>query len=297
MRRWTLLAGLLLALGLAASAGAEDAKEPCPPTPGIPPINDVARGRCLFNSLRAFGQDPSGPFASCAICHYGHEKTDRGMHLVQITNVAGETVQVLRKTLSLLKAAVNFPYGWDGRFQTIQDAARAAILSPTEMNGRSVTEEQLDALAALVLSLAHPDPEPTPSPPPPAPSPQTLALIALGKEVFFGKGTCTTCHPAPNFTINAIATNQVSANFSGNTDRGAGFVGTGADGHFKVPSLLFFGAGEPFMHAGVLARLPQLLRFYNKSLGLNLTGRELTGLEYWLRNCLDPRKSPRPSTC
>jgi hypothetical protein len=79
-------------------------------------------------------------------------------------------------------------------------------------------------------------------------------------------------------------------------------VGTGGPAEFKVPSLLFFGAGQPFMHNGSLPKVDQLVRFYNDSLGndslgLNLTGAELTGLRYWLQNCLDPRRIPQPSTC
>src|SRR5712692_4625721 len=54
------------------------AAEPCPPTPGVAPADDVTRGNCLFHSRTAFGQDPQGPFANCATCHYGTQTTDRG---------------------------------------------------------------------------------------------------------------------------------------------------------------------------------------------------------------------------
>lgn len=273
---------------------------PCPPTPGVLAIDDVARGRCLFHSTSAFGQDPNGPFASCAICHYGDNKSDRGVHLVQITNAAGRTTQVLRKTPSLLKARTNFPYGADGRFATVQDAAQAAIFSPVEMRGTRVTNDQLDALAAFVLGLPDSDPPPppvTPPPPPSPPSPATLQLIALGKTVFFGKGTCFTCHAGPDFTSHRITTNQVNLSFTGTTDKGAQFVGTGGPMEFKIQSLLFLGADAPFMHNGGLARLVQVTRFYNESFVLNLTSPELTGLEYWLRYCLDSRRTPRPQTC
>jgi hypothetical protein len=39
------------------------------------------------------------------------------------------------------KAAHNAPFGADGRFATVQDAAQAAILSPVEMRGKSVTPD------------------------------------------------------------------------------------------------------------------------------------------------------------
>ncbi len=51
------------------------------------------------------------------------------------------------------------------------------------------------------------------------------------------------------------------------------------------------------MHNGAIARLVQLVRFYNQSLLLKLTGHEMRGLEYWLQNCLDPRRDPKPGTC
>src|SRR6266446_8203469 len=103
------LLAFLLTMSVSANAAAQ--QPPCPPTPGVPAIQDIARGRCLFHSTRAFGQDPGGPYASCAICHYGQDKTDHGVHLLQITNRAGQTIEVLRKTPSLLKATEDFPYG------------------------------------------------------------------------------------------------------------------------------------------------------------------------------------------
>lgn len=365
MGRARLAAGLIVALGLGASASAEDDLEKqaagCQPTPGLRAAEDVRFGRCLFHSRTAFGQDPQGPFANCATCHYGRDFTDRGTHLVQITNAAGETVQVLRRTPSLLNAAINFPYTWDGRAATLQDAARGAILSPVEMNGRSVTDEQLDALAAFMLSLSPPErplpfplplalpsnvgttrlevapaqgpaetgrpgllpPEaplfncrPFPGPLPlepgldpgtaraevaptqPAPGPSAPGLrplpvpppcppigehILRGQRIFLGKGACATCHTPPTLTNNTITTNQVQANFSGKTDRGAGFVGTGPEGHFKVPSLRALDTARPFMHNGALAKLDQVVRFYNRSLNLNLTPREVEDLIAYLR--------------
>jgi Di-haem cytochrome c peroxidase len=284
-------------LALTRPADAVERRPVCPPTPGVAPADDIERGRCLFHSKTAFGQDPGGPFASCALCHYGSDKTDHGAHLIQITNEAGRTIQVLRKTPSLLKAAVNFPYGADGRFPTVQEAARAAILSPVEMSGAAVSRDQLDALAAFVLGLPGSEQQHQTPAPPSAPDAGTLERIALGKTIFFGKGTCFTCHAGSEFTNHAITANQVHFNFTGRIDPGAGFVGTGDRGTFKVPSLLFLAIGKPFMHNGALPRLAQVLRFYNESLGLNLTGREMTGLDYWLRNCLDPRKAPKPETC
>ena len=271
--------------------------QPCPPTPGVPANQDVLRGRCLFHSATAFRQDANGPFASCARCHYGSDKSDHSVHLVRVTNRSGQTIDVLRKTPSLLKAAHNSPFGADGRFAAVQDAARAAILSPFEMRGVSLTNDQLDALAAYVLGLPGSDPESSRFTQPPPPDAGTLNRIAIGHAVFFGKGTCFTCHASPELTNHAVTSNQVNLTFSGGTDPGGGFVGTGGPGTFKVPSLLFLGADRPAMHSGTLGTPEQIVRFYNESFNLGLSAQELTGLTYWLRNCLDPRRNPLPSTC
>lgn len=296
MKRWHILSVLVVALVLPGATMAL-LTTPCPATPGVLASKDVDRGRCLFHSQNVFGQDPNGPFASCALCHYGSDKSDHGVHLVQITNRAGQTIQVLRRTPTLLKASHNFPYGADGRFPSVRDAARAAILSPVEMRGASVTEAQLDALAAFMLALPGSDPDSANFQQPPAADAGTLDRIGVGRQVFFGKGTCFTCHGGPEFTNHSVTTDQVNLTFTGSTDPGGGFVGTGGPVTFKVPSLLYLGADRPLMHNGAMATLTQLVRFYNESLNLHLNGRELTGLEYWLRNCLDPRRNPRPSTC
>jgi cytochrome c peroxidase len=255
------------------------AAETCPPTPGVAPADDVTRGNCLFHSRTAFGQDPQGPFANCATCHYGTQTTDRGSHLIQITNKAGRTTEVIRRTPSLLNAAVNFPYGWDGRFATIQDAAQHAILSPVEMNGKSVSSDQLDSLTAYVLTLG-----PAVPPPPPPTSATVAAAIARGQVLFNGKAQCATCHTPPTFTSNQVTTDQINANFSGTTDPGAAFVGTGGFANFKVPSLNHFASLAPFMHDGALAKTDQLVLFYNKSLGLGLTSGEMSDLIYYLES-------------
>ena len=294
---WRQLTPVVVSMLLLPGVAAAELKTPCPPTPGVPASQDVERGRCLFHSAIAFGQDPNGPFASCARCHYGGDKTDQAIHLVLVTNRIGERIELLRRTPSLLRAAHTAPFGADGRFASVQDAARAAILSPVEMRGVSVGNDQLDALAAYVLGLPASDPESAQFTQPPAPDAATLNLIAVGHNVFFGKGTCFTCHAGPEFTNHTITTNQVNLSFTGGTDPGGSFVGTGGPGTFKVPSLLFFRAGRPAMHNGALGTLEQLVRFYNQSLNLGLSAAEMNGLGYWLRNCLDPRRNPQPSTC
>jgi len=298
MRRHHLGFVLALTLLLPGSAAGQDATGvTCPPTPGIAPNQDVVRGRCLFNSSTVFQQDSKGPFASCSRCHYGSEKTDHSIHVVRVTNKVGQTIEALRKTPSLLKAAHNAPFGADGRLASVQEAARGAILSPVEMRGSAVTNDQLDALAAYVLGLPNSDPDSSQFWQPGPPDAGTLDQIAIGHGVFFGQGTCSTCHAGPDFTSHGTAINQVNLTFSGGTDPGGAFVGTGGPRTFKVQSLLFLNADRPAMHSGALGTVEQIVRFYNVSLNLGLSSQQLTGLTYWLRNCLDPRRDPQPSTC
>jgi cytochrome c peroxidase len=307
-------------LGLAAAAaGTESGGTPnlCPATPGVTdPNKDIKRGKCLFSSTTAFGQrEPTAMFASCAGCH-PDGTTDQALHAVQITDTEGNTVTVMRKAPNLRNVTYNVPLGWDGRHGgtpgdlesirvAIMRAAFGAIISPVEMQGSlsSLSLGQFQALAAFLISRSPTAPGPE-TPTPAQFSRDTLDRVAVGRDVFFGKGQCSTCHPAPFFTDHRIRSNVVNpvARFDFSGDRGAGAVGTGGAGEFKTPSLHnFYPVASPFMHDGGLGeRESQLFRFYQKSLGFTLTSEEQTGLHYWLQNC--PQGAGRhpltlPSTC
>ncbi len=281
MTRTGMLVTVLIGFGwiiLAAYAYGTDA---CPPTPGVLPQDDVARGQCLFKSPTAFGQNPQGPFPSCASCHYGAAFTDRAAHFNILTNAQSQKIQVLRNTPSLFNAALTAPYSWDGRNKTIQDQSKEAILNPLEINGNTVTSDQLNALAAFVSSI---------KPPQSAydrfvggDSTALSAAAQQGMAIFQGKGLCSTCHTPPLFTNNQFRKNQINATFSGQTDPGAGFVGTGPAFNFNVPQLRAIGGTGPYMHSGGLGTLEQVVRFYNKSLALGLTYQELSALVEFLR--------------
>jgi cytochrome c peroxidase len=282
MKRWSvaaLIAGLFAAL-LAWGAGRAEAAH-CAPTPGVAAADDVAFGDCLFHSRSDFGQNPAAPFASCAACHYGDNFRDRASHFNILRNAKGKTVQVLRNTPTLFNAADTAPYSWDGRNATIQAQALEAILNPREMAGAGASADQLDALAAFVKGLTPPE-----SAYDRFIAGDSTALSAEavnGMNIFLGKGTCATCHTPPLFTNNQIATNQKNATFSGRTDPGAGFVGTGPVYSFNVPQLRAVALTGPYMHNGALGTLGQVVRFYNQSLALGLTEMEMRDLIEFLR--------------
>lgn len=124
----------------------------------------VKLGRKLFNSIDAFGQQPSvgptvqGQGLSCAACHSGEGFSDGRTHIVGPTE---QRDYVPRHTPHLLRIRKTAPYGWDGRFGCLQAAIANAIVSPGEMNAaREPTQRQLNALAAFVETLDAPDAEP-----------------------------------------------------------------------------------------------------------------------------------------
>ena len=313
-RAWKLAAAVLAlsAFGLAAASIEAGETLPsagtCRPTRGVPAAQDVKRGKCLFNSRTAFGQqNPDNMFATCNGCHPGGG-TDRGTHPILLTNSQSQQIAVFRQAPDLRNVSFNLPLGWDGRHggslsdlasirAAIQSAALGAILSPVELAGTGATQDQLDALTAYLLSISPMQPVSEPPLNPPTFEQGTLDRIAIGKQVFFGKGQCSICHPPPFFTDNQVRTNVLNPAavfdfgfppFGGPADPGAAFM-TGnpsQTGHFKTPSLhRFYPDAEPFMHSGIFGRESRLFEFYQISLGVVLTGEEKTGLHYWLQNC------------
>ena len=321
--------------GFTKQATTDPTLSTCPPTVNVvtvgrvrtqvpvPPDQDTRRGQCLFNSRVAFGQqNPNHLFASCNNCHPGGG-TDQVTHVGAVTNSQGQTVTVFRQTPDIRNVVYNVPLAWDGRRggslndaasvrAAVKAAAQGAILNPLEMRGTTVTDDQLESLAAFLIprSLVKPGPNAKRpladlsglTPEEQAKAQATLARIATGQTVFFGKGQCTSCHPAPFFTDNVVRTNVLSPDvqFDVLPDPGRGFItGNAAElGQFKTPSLHhFYPTGAPFMHDGGLANDGQLFRFYQKSLGFTLTGQESTGLHYWLVNCARGPFALVPPTC
>lgn len=281
MKRWNVMVVAVAGSIIALLAGKTDAVGKCAPTAGVSAAEDAVYGECLFRSRNDFGQNPSGIFPSCATCHYGENFRDRASHFNILKNAKGKTAQLLRNTPSLFNAAETAPYGWDGRNATLQAQALEAILNPMEMNGTGATQQQLEALTAFIRTIKAPE-----SPYDRFVGGDTTALsqdAINGMDIFLGKGTCSTCHAPPLFTNNLIRTNQKGATFSGRTDPGAGFVGTGPNYNFNVPQLRGLSLTGPYMHNGALGTLIQVARFYNQSLSLGLTEKEMHELVEFLR--------------
>jgi cytochrome c peroxidase len=82
-----------------------------------------------------------------------------------------------------------------------------------------------------------------------------------GYTVFFGKGRCGTCHPAPYFGSDDLGP-------AGTPDRDAsGKLVKGTDpgfGGFRAVSLRNIGATAPYMHNGVFRTLAEVIDFYDQ---------------------------------
>ncbi len=243
----------------------------------------VAQGRHLFGDAHVFSQQK--PFRACVTCHAGQALTDNATRTVAPTG--DPTVfTVPRNTPSLRQhLSQTAPYLWDGRAACLQQVAFGAITSPVEENGRvsadATGQAQLDALAAFLLSLE----------PPAAPRNLDAAAVARGQAVFEAK-PCATCHSGPELTDNQLHNHQL-----GDADPGAGRVGTGAQGAFNTPTLRGLRLSAPYFHNGrngvpeasstqvateARAALRQVVEFYNRQFGLELTEQQMADLVEFL---------------
>ena len=155
-----------------------------------------------------------------------------------------------------------------------------------------------------------------------------------GLRLFIGKANCTQCHNGPLFTNNEFHNTGVPNPLNANTDRGRATGAKGvladefncrsrwsdakegqcseleflvADGHtleraFKVPSLRNVAERAPYMHAGQIATLDDVLTHYNRAAAapaghseikaLRLSPREMQQLVAFLRTLSGDTAAP-----
>jgi cytochrome c peroxidase len=125
-----------------------------------------------------------------------------------------------------------------------------------------------------------------------------------GRELFFGKANCFTCHFSPDFTGDEFR-NIGLFNSKDLDDGGRGEItGDSLDrGKFKVPGLRNVAITAPYMHNGMFATLEEVIEFYNDPdkvvhdainrdpdiKKLNLTNVEKKQLEAFLHTLTDDR--------
>ncbi|HEX7797481.1 MAG TPA: hypothetical protein VF456_24130 [Vicinamibacterales bacterium] len=101
-----------------------------------------------------------------------------------------------------------------------------------------------------------------------------------GQTVFFGKGQCATCHPAPYYTDNTMHNLQVERFYKTQTING--LVAT-AQGPIKTFPLRGVKESPPYFHDGRLLTLEDTVEFFNLILETKLTKDEKDALVAFMR--------------
>jgi cytochrome c peroxidase len=100
-----------------------------------------------------------------------------------------------------------------------------------------------------------------------------------GQEVFFGKGKCSTCHPAPYYTDNTMHDLELERFFE---DRIINGILATAEGPIKTLTLRGLKDSPPYFHDGRLLTIDDTIEFFNLILGTGLTNREKLDLRAFL---------------
>lgn len=91
----------------------------------------------------------------------------------------------------------------------------------------------------------------------------------FGKEIFFLKFPCSTCHGGVNLDGSLSSPHNIGLEFDYHDDGMKGTEpnsGDTRDGFFKTPSLRNIALTEPYMHDGRFQTLEQVVEFYNSGI-------------------------------
>jgi len=283
------------------------------PAPSDNPITSgkVALGRQLFFETRLSRDGRT----SCATCHQPARRFTDGRRLAR--GVFGREGR--RNTPSILNRAYGVTAFWDGRAPTLEDQVRAAVTGERDLGlsmeeavarvsrdpgyarafeavfGEPVSAARLaQALATFVRTRMSGD----------SPFDRFLtgdgralgAAERRGLELFTGRARCARCHAGPLLSDEEFHNTGVAWRDGRLADLGRAVV-TGRDrdrGAFKTPSLREVARTAPYMHDGSVARLADVIDFYdrggrpNSNLDLeirplNLTAGEEAALVAFLR--------------
>jgi cytochrome c peroxidase len=102
----------------------------------------------------------------------------------------------------------------------------------------------------------------------------------LGEEVFFGKGQCGACHPAPFYLDDKMHDLKVERFY---TPRTINAEWIHAEGPIKTFTLRGIKDSPPYLHDGRLLTLEDTVEFFNLVLGTQLTDREKAALVAFMR--------------
>src|ERR1700720_4700915 len=101
-----------------------------------------------------------------------------------------------------------------------------------------------------------------------------------GQEIFFGKGRCGSCHPAPYYTDNLMHNLQAERFYKAHMVNG---MMASADGPIKTFPLRGVKDSPPYLHDGRLLTLEDTVEFFNLISGVQLAEQEKADLVAFLR--------------
>jgi len=101
-----------------------------------------------------------------------------------------------------------------------------------------------------------------------------------GQELFFGKGQCSTCHPAPYYTDGSMHNLRTERFFEPVLVNGRM---ASQDGPIKTFPLRGLKDSPPYLHDGRLLTIEDTVEFFNLILGTKLTGPEKADLATFLK--------------
>ena len=102
----------------------------------------------------------------------------------------------------------------------------------------------------------------------------------LGQEVFFGKGRCAECHPAPVYLDDKMNDLKVNRFYKPHMSNGKYIT---AVGPIKTFTLRGIKDSPPYLHDGRLLTLEDTVEFFNIVTAVNLTQKEKAALVAFMR--------------
>jgi cytochrome c peroxidase len=102
----------------------------------------------------------------------------------------------------------------------------------------------------------------------------------LGQEIFFGKGRCGVCHPAPFYTDDKMHDLQVQRYYKPRMSNGKWITAVGPIKSFTLRGIK---DSPPCLHDGRLLTLEDTVEFFNIVTQLNLTQKEKQALVAFMR--------------
>ena len=263
---------------------------------------------------------------SCASCHQSNKSFGDGLAL----SVGEDKLMRRRRAQTLFAAPFVDQLFWDGRAPSLEAQAKDSIRNPFEMNntldaalkhvnaqvhyrelakkslGREVIneDEMVAAIAHFVRTIR----------PPTSVADQVIEgntevltdQQLLGLNLFRTKARCMNCHHGALMTDNEF--HDLGLSFYGRRNQDLGrFEATRNKqdlGKFRTPSLRGVSHAGPWMHNGLFANMPGLIRLYNTGMGvvtgdpakdsyvpaksahiqsLNLNAEEIDALIEWLK--------------